>query len=98
MLANLACFVGFLTQSEFSFLKTDCLACRFMPPIDPARSGGTLAKDGPIAHEIYSEVKQEVYKGIRMLQNEQKTDPKHSLQSRFFDQVSRVFPAFDLLK
>ena len=68
-----------------------------MPAIDPARSGGNLPRDGPIAQEIYSEVKQEVYNGIRMLQNEQQTDPKYSLQSRLFDQISRVFPAFDLL-
>ena len=69
-----------------------------MPPIDPARSGDSISKDGPIAQEIYAEVKQEVYKGIQLLQTEQQLDPRNSLQSRFFDQVSRVLPAFGLLR
>lgn len=71
---------------------------RFMPPIDPARDGKDLPKDGPLAQEIYAEVKQEVYKGISMLRNEQQADPKNSLSTRLFEQFSRVFPAFDLLK
>lgn len=72
---------------------------RFMPPIDPkARSGGDMSKDGPAAQEVYAQVKQEVYKGIGMLQDEQQTDPKRSLSSRFYEQISRVFPAFGLLR
>ena len=69
-----------------------------MPPIDPARSGKKISKDGPEAQQIYAEVKQEVYNGISLLKKEQQTDPRNSLSSRFLEQFGRVFPAFDLLR
>lgn len=69
-----------------------------MPPIDPARSGKKIAKDSPEAQQIYAEVKQEVYNGISFLKQEQRSDPRNSLSSRLFEQVGRVFPAFDLMR
>ena len=65
--------------------------------IDP-NAGGDVVKDKAHALEVYSRVKQQVYNGIRQSQEEQRADPKNSLQSRVIEQISRFLPAFDVLR
>jgi hypothetical protein len=57
------------------------MLCRFTPPIDPAKSEGILT-DMAVAQKVYQQVQQQIYSGISLLQEEQRTDPKNSLPSR----------------
>lgn len=68
-----------------------------MPVIDP-NEGGDVIKNRDFACEVYKDVKKQVYEGIHLLQEEQKSDPKNSLTSRVIEQISRFLPAFDVLR
>ena len=65
-----------------SVVLRETLLCRFTPPIDPAKSEGILT-DMAVAQKVYQQVKDQVYSGIAQLQQEQRTDPKNGLPSRY---------------
>ena len=67
-----------------------------MPPIDPALAEGIL-NDPAVAERVYAEVRSKVYKGLDLLKEEQRSDPKRSLSSRLMDQFFRALPVFDVL-
>ena len=67
-----------------------------MPPVDPALAEGILS-DPTVAERVYAEVRSQVYKGLDLLKEEQRSDPKRSLPSRLMDQFFRALPVFDVL-
>ena len=54
--------------------------------------------DEPATVKLYQEVKQTVESGIQQAMADREVDPDRELPRRVFSQLSKVMPAFDLMK